>query len=321
MSAGCLVCRFVRVKSKHDTQFLFEVLKMTKSLTRLVVAGVPEHFNLPWHLAIETGAFERVGVEVEFVEHSGGTGAMTRALRGGEADLALLLTEGCVADLLNGNPAKIVKTYVASPLIWGIHVANESEIETIDQIRGKRYAISRMGSGSHLIGIVDAVERGWDADEVELVKVGNLDGAIERLGTDADVFFWEKYTTNPLVMSKVFRRVDVRKTLWPAFVVCARDEAIALKKDAIKNALNVVNQTCAEFMDSDESIDLIAQRYGLKTDMVAEWFGLTRWDVGYEKPLDAMETARKYLERIGIVSQSKIKTNDLWLDLNPNCSN
>ena len=27
------------------------------------IAGVPEHFNLPWHLAIEEGAFSDRGIE------------------------------------------------------------------------------------------------------------------------------------------------------------------------------------------------------------------------------------------------------------------
>ena len=97
-------------------------------LTRIVVGGVPEHFNLPWHQAIDKNAFVAQGVELEFVEFRDGTGAMTQALRDREIDMALLLTEGCVADLLKGNPSRMVKVYVESPLIWGIHVAAGSQI-------------------------------------------------------------------------------------------------------------------------------------------------------------------------------------------------
>jgi sulfonate transport system substrate-binding protein len=43
---------------------------------KLRVGGVPEHFNLPWHLAIERGLFTKNGVEVEWTDIPNGTGAM-----------------------------------------------------------------------------------------------------------------------------------------------------------------------------------------------------------------------------------------------------
>jgi hypothetical protein len=35
-----------------------------ESLPKIKIAGVPEHFNIPWHLAIKQGAFKAHGVEV-----------------------------------------------------------------------------------------------------------------------------------------------------------------------------------------------------------------------------------------------------------------
>ena len=69
---------------------------------RLRVGGVPEHFNLPWKQAIAERAFDDLDVAVEFEDYPGGTGAMTAALAAGDLDAALLLTEGAVADILNG---------------------------------------------------------------------------------------------------------------------------------------------------------------------------------------------------------------------------
>ena len=86
---------------------------------------------------------------------------MTAALAANELDVALLLCEGAVTNILRDHDHRLVKIYVASPLIWGIHVAADSDITTVDQIRDKVFAISRAGSGSHLIAIVDAAERGW----------------------------------------------------------------------------------------------------------------------------------------------------------------
>lgn len=87
------------------------------------MAGVPEHFNMPWLLGLERRAFVRAGVEVRWRTVPEGTGAMCKLLREGEVDLAMLVTEGAVRDILNGNPSRIISSYVDSPLTWGVHVA------------------------------------------------------------------------------------------------------------------------------------------------------------------------------------------------------
>lgn len=47
-----------------------------EGLVKLRVGGVPEHFNYPWHLAIERNLFAKYGVEVEWVEIKLGTGIL-----------------------------------------------------------------------------------------------------------------------------------------------------------------------------------------------------------------------------------------------------
>ena len=124
---------------------------MSNEKSSIRIGGVPEHFNLPWHVGIESGDFASAGVTAEFVVYGGGTGAMMGAVANNEVDIAVVLTEGAIASICKGTSAKIVKTFVQSPLIWGIHVPAASDLKTIEDIRSRRYAISRFGSGSHLM--------------------------------------------------------------------------------------------------------------------------------------------------------------------------
>ncbi len=32
------------------------------------IAGVPEHFNLPWHLCIENGEFDEVAIDLQWTD-------------------------------------------------------------------------------------------------------------------------------------------------------------------------------------------------------------------------------------------------------------
>jgi hypothetical protein len=73
----------------------------TAPLPLLRVVGVPEHFNFPWTLAIKEKLFESAGLRVEFTSCPGGTGAMLQSVVAGDAEVAVALTEGIVAGVVN----------------------------------------------------------------------------------------------------------------------------------------------------------------------------------------------------------------------------
>jgi ABC-type nitrate/sulfonate/bicarbonate transport system substrate-binding protein len=254
------------------------------------IGGVPEHFNLPWLRLVESRALDDLGVLWRDVPE--GSGAMAAALRAGELDAAMLLTEGAVAGAAAGG-FKMVSLYTVSPLIWGIHVPAASDLRTVDDVRGRRYAISRRGSGSHLMSFVHAREHRWATDELEFVVVGTLQGAIDAFASgSADVFFWEKFMTKPLVDSGQFRRVGEFVAPWPAFVACASDAALA-KHKPIEAALGRALDAAAELAANPESAAAIADRYGLLPDDVREWLAATRWagrpGIGVEQIAPAVE--------------------------------
>jgi ABC-type nitrate/sulfonate/bicarbonate transport system substrate-binding protein len=280
------------------------------------VGGVPEHFNLPLHLALEKAAFGVTGVEVDYRDFPGGTGAMTRSLKDNEIDIAIVLFEGAVANVLRGNAIKIVKVYVQSPLIWGVHVAAESSFKKIGDVRGRRYAISRHGSGSHLMAIVDACERGWKTEDMNFVRVGGLSGAREALANDeADAFLWERYMAQPYVENGEFRRIGERIAPWPAFVVAVRENILAARAIEIRKVFEVVDAECQGLMSNPDAIDLIAARYQLEPHEAREWFAHVRWHIGFDEPTEDLERVIGYLEHVGIVDTEGAKPADVWRSL------
>lgn len=129
---------------------------MTDNLKTVRIGGVPEHFNLAWYLTLKNSEYKKEGINLRWKDYFGGTGQMCKALRDNEIDLAVILTEGIVKDIIAGNKCKIVQVFVESPLIWGIHVAHNSAFQSIDDLKSKKAAISRYGSGSHLMAYINA---------------------------------------------------------------------------------------------------------------------------------------------------------------------
>ena len=262
------------------------------------IGGVPEHFNLPWLRLVESRALDDLGVSWRDVPE--GSGAMAAALRAGELDAAMLLTEGAVAGAAAGG-FKIVSLYTVSPLIWGIHVPASSNLHAVDDLRGRRYAISRRGSGSHLMSFVHARERGWSTDELDFVVVGTLQGASEAFASgNADVFFWEKFMTKPLVDSGKFRRVGEFVAPWPAFVVCAADAALATRKP-IAAALGRALEAAADLAADRNAAVQIADRYGLLPGDAREWLAATRWAARPGIRTEQIAPAVEQLAALGLI--------------------
>ncbi len=272
-------------------------------MIKVTVGGVPEHFNLAWHLAIENGTFAKHGIEIIWQDVPGGTGAMCKALREGELDIAIALTEGMISDIVQGNPSKIVQFYVNSPLRWGIFTSVRSSIKEIAEMEGKKYAISRYKSGSHLMAYVHANRYGWSLHEDDFEVVGNLDGARQALakGT-SDLFMWEKFTTKPLVDSGEFKMIGECNTPWPCFVVAATDNFINQHEDVLKTILNIINLSCLMLKNNSEAPALIAYRYGIKLDDAMAWF--KELEYAYHPEMDEDEVLAIFdkLKQFGILS-------------------
>ena len=249
------------------------------------IAGVPEHFNLPWHLAIENGDFEKENINLQWTDVPEGTGKMCQMLRDGETDIAVILTEGIVKDIVAGNPSKIVQVYVESPLIWGIHVAANSNYKTLADLENKKVAISRLGSGSQLMAYVNADNQGWKTDNLPFEIVNTIDGAVEALtnGT-ADYFMWERFMTKPLVDKGIFRRIADCPTPWPCFVIAVRDEVLENNPVLISKILSIINQTTEDFKEIPSIDKTLALKYHQKIEDIQEWLSLTQWS---QKPLSA----------------------------------
>ncbi|MDX1277260.1 substrate-binding domain-containing protein [Oceanihabitans sediminis] len=243
------------------------------------IGGVPEHFNLAWYLTLKNGEYKDEGINLRWKDYFGGSGEMSKALREGEIDMAVILTEGIIKDIIDGNPSAIIQTFVASPLIWGIHVAKDSNYHSVEDLKGTKAAISRYGSGSHLMAYINAQNNNWNLEkDLDFEVIKDLDGAVEGLTKEAaDYFLWEKFTTKPLVDEGVFRRIGNCPSPWPCFVIAVRKEFLENNKEDVKTILNIINETTTDFKDIPRIDATIANRYEQKLEDVQEWLELTEW--------------------------------------------
>ena len=247
-------------------------------MIQLKIGGVPEHFNLPWQIAIENKSFEKSNLAPQWIDFSGGTGAMNKALREGTIDIAIMLTEGIVYDIANGNTSKIIAQYIQSPLIWGIHTAAQNSISTLEEIYDKKIAISRFGSGSHLMPVIDFNQAGHVIYPAQFVLVRNLEGALLSLTKlESDIFYWEKFITKPFVNNNRLKFLGQSPTPWPSFVVVARQEIVAQYETLLQDMIQIVLIVANQFKSNSSSIARICKTYSLSETDAIQWLNCTEW--------------------------------------------
>lgn len=267
-------------------------------MKNITIGGVPEHFNLAWYLTLKQGEYKEKGIDLRWKDFHGGTGDMCKALRNKEIDMAVILTEGIIKDIIEGNKSKIVQVFVKSPLIWGIHVAHDSPFKTISDLKGTKAAISKYGSGSHLMAYIQAKNNHWDLkNDLHFEVIKNLEGAIEGLtnGT-ADYFLWEKFTTKPVVDQGIFRCIGECPSPWPCFVIAVREDVIESNKEDLKTILNIINASTREFKEIPSIDKTIANRYEQKLEDVQDWLDITQWSQRNINKTTVLNVQKKLLE-------------------------
>lgn len=273
-------------------------------MIRLRIGGVPEHYNLPWHMARKSGELQEQGIKPEWTDYYEGTGGMIQAIKKDELDVAILLTEGAISGISRSANYKIVSFFTDSPIIWGIHVPAESNIRDVNEIYHHRYAISRYGSGSHLMPYVHARQQQWPVHKLQFRVINNLDGARMAFREEkADVFFWEKFTTKPYVDNGEFRRIGECPTPWSCFVVVASDKTLALHSDKVHQLIKTTLKHATKLYNDPNRVQIIANKFDLLPEDVEAWFSYTKWAKNIELKKNVLAETTETLKDLGLVHQ------------------
>lgn len=300
------VCNWQLIpKQQSDRPFSFTIpfgflyLEMDK----IRIVGVPEHFNFPWIKTVEEQPLKEMNISLEWRDEPKGSGAMNKAIRDGQADVAIILTESFIKDKIEGNPGKIIGYHVATPLRWGIHVSSQFKVNHLDEISDSPFLISRYGSGSHLMAFLLAKENNWDASQLQFEVVGDLDGALLAMQADSPkIFLWEKYTTMPYVKKGILDRVGEIPTPWPCFVVVASPDVIARPDQAIKKLMSAVYANSSEIQQNPDLPLTLSTKYGIDEDDIMEWLKQTQWTKQNEIEKSGLMGTMETLLKLGLIS-------------------
>ncbi|KAH0606303.1 uncharacterized protein H6S33_003964 [Morchella sextelata] len=248
--------------------------------TTLRVGFVPEHFSTPLHFAQTHSFFTRHNLAITLIPFPSGTGHMIKSLASHELDLAIGLTEGWIAALGNGAPDfRLIGNYVKSPLCWAISAgAQQTKVNAVEDLKGGRLGVSRVGSGSYVMGFVLAEERGWlegGREPFEFVALDTFKGLRDGVnGGKAEAFMWEVFTTKKYYDNNEIRQIGEIYTPWPSWHIVSHSDLLHTNPAAVSEFLQAVNEGIEYFnVHYDEAVEYISTQLDYSAEDARAWLG------------------------------------------------
>lgn len=228
---------------------------------------------------------------------------MLKALQSGDVDLAFALTDCIVAAIENGAAVRLAGPLVTSPLTWAVIVALDSGVTNLNELCKATWGVSRMGSGSHVMVMTLANQRGWK-DEPMFEVCDNFEGLRKAVRAGrVNAFLWEHYTSRPYEVGGEVKIIGGVPTPWGCFSVAVKEGCERV--DEVRKVVDAFLEAGKRFLQSDDSVDRMVERHGMSVEEAEQWISEVRYaEVGCRKVgREELEIARRTLFEAGVIKE------------------
>jgi NitT/TauT family transport system substrate-binding protein len=127
----------------------------------------------PLDVGVEAGIFEKHKLKIE-ISAFGGDARMQQALTANGIDIGLGSGPG-MGFASKGVPAKAVAAFAGPPKNLGIVIHADSPYKDIKEMKGKKFAVTTIGSLTHWLLKRVATTNGWSHDDLVAVPLGGFE--------------------------------------------------------------------------------------------------------------------------------------------------
>jgi uncharacterized protein len=287
-------------------------------MSKLALTADIEHFSTPLQFAQK-----HYGLGAELIPYPSGTGHMIQSLQSAEIDVGIGLTEAWVAGIAKsqGKPAyKIVGSYVRSPLCWAISTGMQRDISRVEQLRGGKIGVSRIGSGSYVMPFVLADQLGWLSENsgespFEFVPLQTFEKLRAGVNDETvDAFMWEHFTSKRYYDSKEIKRIGEIYTPWASWKIVARQA----DDKGLRNLFESINKGIKHFRENqNEAVEYISSNLDYSENDAREWLETVEFvDDTSEVGVDDIKQTIDILGKAGVVDASSQAAEDMVVQSN-----
>jgi len=152
-------------------------------LVRVGNAGRESFSFTPANIGTEVGIFAKHNLDLE-IAGFGGDAKLQQAMAANAVDIGLGSGPG-LAFIAKGSPVKGIAAMAGPPLIFAMVVRADGAVKTIDDLKGRKVAISSVGSATNWLMNVVSRQHGWGFDGITQVPIGENSARIAALRSGA----------------------------------------------------------------------------------------------------------------------------------------
>jgi len=223
-------------------------------LLRVGNAGRESFSFTPANIGQATGIFAKHGLDLE-IAGFGGDAKLQQAMAADAVDIGLGSGPG-LAFIVKGAPVKAIAAMAGPPLLFAVVVRADGSVKSVDDLKGRKVAISTVGSATNWLMNEVSRQHGWGYDgfvqvpigenstRIAALKSGAVDACVVEIGSALN--FADRGDGRILM-----RFGDVAKD-FIMHVIFATNKAIVQKPDALKAFLKSWFETI-DFMRNNKA--------------------------------------------------------------------
>lgn len=207
---------------------------------------------------------------------------------------------------------------------WAISTGTTREINSIADLKDSKIGVSRIGSGSYVMGFVLADQQGWLSkaisnqqpfDFIPLQTFDKLRAAVND--KTADFFMWEHFTSKRYYDNGEIKKIGEIYTPWSSWKIVAStsllSSATGEEDERLKNLFAKIDQGVEYFgKNQEEAVRYISTELDYSEADAREWLKTVTFSTR-TRGVD-LEVVRKtvdVLRKAGVLSESGLQAQEM----------
>jgi NitT/TauT family transport system substrate-binding protein len=269
-------------------------------------------------IGVKGGVWPANGVRLEIVSFPGDA-RLQQALTAGSVDFGLG-SGPAMGYASKGVPARAVAALADRPENMALVVSVKSNITSVDELKGKRIAVTTAGSLTDWLARALAQSKGWGPDGVEVVPMGEMRtrlAAMQSGDLPASVTATEQaFEIEEQGLGKVLMTFGEIVPHFHTHVIFARDHVIKNDPELVKKFLHAWFKTVRFMKDhKDVAVKTAADTMKVSEMVISRAYDFEMGMMSFDGKFDpqAIEIIRQSLKDLGIVDFVP-NTKDMYTD-------
>jgi len=271
-------------------------------------------YYFPVKVAEKKGFFEEEfgkDFKIEVSNFSNGPAVM-EAFTAGEIDFASLGDMPTVQAKANNDKVKVISLLWNSPKGYTLVAGNNSGITKLEDIKGKRIAIT-VGTNPHKLYLKYLKKLGYTQDQVELVNLQSKDALSALVSGHVDATILTEPTATEVINNGEAKAIVTSEGYDKVLtVIVGNSDYLKANPDITKRFLKVIDKAnkWAE-ANPEEAIALVSEYTNVPKESIEVYYNTRKFEVSLNQELrDALADTIEFTLEQGTITE-KIDVNDL----------